>query len=195
MDRYITLGEQEALIRNGVKYTVQRYQGEHENEYLLCAPYGVNYLYENNVLKQQWQENEKGIKSEEFIAYKNGRVDFRQRFEDILEQQDFFRIVNHKKGLRMEIWSAKTGHLMYHGETNEKRQKEGWGIEYNEESGKMVLEGIWCKGELIEVIRLFNEDIMTELKRNGKDSLDPVKRIPIYVGGFCYDEDTETFTR
>ena len=195
MDRYITLGEPEALIRNGVQYTVQRYQGEHENEYLLCAPYGVNYLYENNVLKQQWQENEKGIKSEEFIAYKNGRVDFRQRFEDILEQQDFCRIVNHKKGLRMEIWSAKTGHMMYHGETNEKRQKEGWGIEYNEESGKMVLEGIWCKGELIEVIRLFNEDLMTELKRNGKDSLDPVKRIPLYVGGFRYDEDTETFTR
>ena len=41
----------------------------------------------------------------------------------------------------------------------------------------------------------FYEDTMTELKRNGKDSLDPVKRIPIYVGGFRYDEDTETFTR
>ena len=30
---------------------------------------------------------------------------------------------------------------------------------------------------------------MTELKRNESDSLDPTKRIPIYVGGFLYDED------
>ena len=36
---------------------------------------------------------------------------------------------------------------------------------------------------------------MTELKRNGKDSLNSVKRIPIYVGGFRYDEDTKTFVR
>ena len=195
MDRYTTLGEPETLVKNSVRYTVQRYQGEHENEFLLRSETGDMFLYENNVLKQQWQENEKGVKSDEFIAYKNGRVDFRQRFEDILEQRDFNCIVNHKKGLRMEIWSSKTGHLIYHGGFKEKRQKEGWGIEYDEDSGKVVVEGIWSNGTLKEVIRLFNEDTMTELKRNGKDSLDPVKRIPIYVGGFRYDEDTETFTR
>ena len=66
----------------------------------------VIYLYENNVLKQKWKENKKGMKSDEFIAYKNGRVDFRQRFQDILEQIDSKRTVYHKKGLRMEIWSA-----------------------------------------------------------------------------------------
>ena len=146
-------------------------------------------------MKQKWQENEKGEKSDEFIVYKNGRIYFRQRFQDILEQVNSTRIVNHKKGLRMEIWSAKTGHLKYHGETNENRQRDGWGIEYDEDSGKMVLEGIWSNGTLIEVIRLFNEDTMTELKRNEKDGLDPVKRIPIYVGGFRYDEDTETLFR
>ena len=48
---------------------------------------------------------------------------------------------------------------------------------------------------MIEVIRCFNGDVMTELIRNGSDSLDPVKRIPIYVGGFRYDEDNETFIR
>ena len=45
------------------------------------------------------------------------------------------------------------------------------------------------------MIRLFNGDTMTELERNGKESLDAVKRIYIYVGGFHYDEDTETFAR
>ena len=152
-------------------------------------------MYENNVLKQEWKEDKNGKKSEEFIRYKNGRADFSQRFEYITEQMNSKRFVYHKKGLRMEIWSVKTGHLLYHGEYNERRMKEGWGIEYDEESGNMVVEGIWSKGRLIEVIRCFNGDVMTELKRNGSDSLDPTKRIPIYVGGFRYDEDNETFVR
>ena len=53
----------------------------------------------------------------------------------------------------------------------------------------MVAKGIWNKEKLIEEIRCFNGSVMTELKRNGSDSLDPTKRIPIYVGGFRYDEE------
>ena len=194
-DGYATLGHPESLIRNGTHYIVQRYQGEHRNGFLLRSPAGDVYLFENNVLKQHWRERDNGKKSEVFVRYKNGRVDFRQRFQDILEQVNSIRTVYHKKGLRMEIWSAQTGHLLYHGEYNERRMREGWGIEYDEESGNMALEGIWDKGRLIEVIRCFKGDTMTELKRNGSDSLDPTQRIPIYVGGFRYDEDNETFVR
>ena len=195
MDGYGTLGEPKPLNICGINYTVQRYQGKHKNEFLLRSETGDVYLYENNVLIQEWKEDKNGKKSEEFIRYKNGRVDFIQRFQDILQQVNSKRIVYHKKGLRMEIWSAQTGHLLYHGKYNERRMKEGWGIEYDEEGGNAVLEGIWSKGRLIEVIRCFNGDVMTELKRNGADSLDPTKRIPIYVGGFRYDEDNETFVR
>ena len=95
----------------------------------------------------------------------------------------------------MEIWSAKTGHLIFHGEYNDNRKRLGWGIEYDEESGNVVVKGIWINGELTEVIRCFNGDTMTELRRNGVDSLDPTKRMPIYVGGFRYDEDNGTFIR
>ena len=195
LDKYATVGHTETFIKNGVRYILQRYQGKHRNEFLLRSETGDVYLFENNVLKQHWKEDRSGKKSEEFIRYKNGRVDFSQRFEYILEQMNSKRIVYHKKGLRMEIWSAQTGHLLYHGEYNERRMKEGWGIEYDEESGNMVVEGIWSKGTLIEVIRCFNGDVMTELKRNGAESLDPTKRIPIYIGGFRYDEDNETFFR
>ena len=183
------------MIKNGIPYTIQRYQGKHKNEFTLRSETGDVYLFENNVLKQEWKEDKNGKKSEEFIRYKNGRADFSQRFEYILEQMNSKRFVYHKKGLRMEIWSAKTDRLLYHGEYNDWRMKEGWGIEYDEESGNVVVEGIWKKGRLIEVIRCFNGDTMTELKRNGSDSLDPTKRIPIYVGGFRYDEDNETFIR
>ena len=67
--------------------------------------------------------------------------------------------------------------------------KASWRIEYDVESGNMVADGIWSKGKLIEEIRCFNGGVMTELKRIGSDSLDPMKRIPIYVGGFCYDKN------
>ena len=195
LDGYGTLGHLEPFVKNGIRYTIQRYQGKHKNEFTLRSESGDVYLFENNVLKQEWKEDKNGKKSEEFIRYKNGRADFSQRFQDILKQENSKRIVYHKKGLRMEIWSAQTGHLLYHGEYNEKQTREGWGIEYDEDSGNMVVEGIWSRGRLIEVIRCFNGDTMTELKRNGSDSLDPTKRIPIYVGGFRYDEDNETFVR
>ena len=195
LDGYISLGQHKVVTKNNIQYTVQQYQGKHKNEFVLRSQTGDVFLYENNVLKQKWKENEKGVKSDEFIVYKNGRVDFRQRFEDILDQGDSKRIINHKKGNRMEIWSSKTGELMYHGKFNDNFEKEGWGIEYDEESGDVVCEGMWSKGELIEVIRCFKGDVMTELKRNGSDSLDPVKRIPMYVGGYRYDEDNEVFVR
>ena len=195
LDGYGTRGDPETLVKNGIKYTIQRYQGKHKNEFLLRSEAGEFYLFENNVLLQEWKEDEYGKKLEEFTRYKNGRAYFSQRFEYIEEQMNSKRFVYHKKGLRMEIWSAQTGHLLYHGEYNERRMKEGWGIEYDEESGNVAVEGIWSKGRLKEVIRCFNGDTMTELKRNGSDSLDPTKRIPIYVGGFHYDEDNETFVR
>ena len=191
----MSCGHPEILTRNGIKYTAQRYQGDHKNEFLLRSKKGDVLLYENNVLKQRWKETKKGVKSEEFIAYKNGRVDFRQRFQDIFEQQDYYRITNHKKGPYMDIWSMNTNRLIYHGEYNERYQRAGWGIEYDEESGDIVVEGVWNDGFMIEIIRLFKGDTMTELKRNGSASLDPTKRIPIYVGGFRYDEDNETFVR
>ena len=142
LDGYGTLGHPETLVKNGKLYTVQRYQGKHRNEFTLRSVTGEVYLYENNVLKQEWQEDQNGKKSEWFFRYKNGRVDFCQRFQDILEQMNSIRYVSQKKRMRMEIWSAQTGHLLYHGEYDERRMKEGWGIEYVEESGNVVVEGI-----------------------------------------------------
>ena len=120
LNGYISAGNPEPLTKNGVQYTIQRYQGKHKNEFLLRSQDGDVYLYENNILKQQWKGNHQGKRSEEFLAYKNGRVQFRQRFCDILEQIHKNRITNHKKGPRMEITSANTGNLMYHGEYNER---------------------------------------------------------------------------
>ena len=71
--------------------------------------------------------------------------------------------------------------------------KASWEIEYDVKSGNMVAKGIWSKGKLIKEIRWFNGGVMTELKRNESDSLDSIKRIPIHVGRFRYDEEYAQF--
>ena len=140
-------------------------------------------------MQQEWKEDKKDNKSEEYIRHKHGRAEFSQRFECMVELRNNKCIVYHKKGIEIEICSAKTDHLQYNGKCNERQMKASWGIEYDVESGNMVAEGIWSKGKLIEEIRCFNGGVMTELKRNESDSLDPMKRIPIYMGGFRYDEE------
>ena len=195
LSRYVSLGEPETISKDGAPYTLYRFQGEHCNEIKLRSPDGNVFLYENNVLKQQWVEKEEGEFSGEFTVYVNGRVDFRQQFEDILMKKNFRRIKNHAKELRLEIVSEDTGKLLYHGKFNDRCMKDGWGIEYDKDTGNVKQEGIWSNNKLIEITRLFNGKTMTELKRNGADSLDPQKRIPTYVGEFRYDEVTETFYR
>ena len=140
-------------------------------------------------MQQEWKEDKKENKSEEYIRHKYGRAELSQRFECMVELRNNKCIVYHKKGLEIEICLAKTGHLQYHGKCNERQMKDNWEIEYDVESGNMVAEGIWSKGKLIGEIRCFNGGVMTELKRNESDSLDPMKRIPIYVGRFLYDEE------
>ena len=189
--------DDEPIIKNqnGEAYTIQYFRGKHKNEYVMRTPAGDAILYENGVTKMQWKENNCGLLHDEFVVYKRGRVDFRQSYKDIIEQNDYSRIINHKKGPRLEITDYRTGNYIYHGLFNKNNERDGWGIECDRENGKMVIEGIWSNGALIEIIRLFDGDTMTELMRNGADSLDPVKRVPIYVGGFRYDGDSETFVR
>ena len=153
------------------------------------------YLYKNSILKLHWKENERGVRVGLVTKYRRGQVEYCERFEDIWENKDCHRILNAKKGLRMEIWSAETQKLIFFGQFDSKLRREGWGIEYDEDSGEIKLEGIWSKGTLTEITRLFDGDTMVELKRNGKKSLDPLARIPVYAGGFRYDENTETFAR
>ena len=39
---------------------------------------GVLFPLENNILKQQWQEKEKWVKSEECMIFKTGQADFKR---------------------------------------------------------------------------------------------------------------------
>ena len=141
-----------------------------------------------------YEEDEYGTQVGEFTRFENGRVAFVQSFDDILDNRNFNRIVNHENGERMEIYSHDSDKLIYHGEFNEEREREGWGIQYDEKSGRMLLEGIWKGNKLVEIIRKIEGSIMIEFKQNGNNII-ASNRIPVYVGEFVYDEEKESFIR
>ena len=152
-----------------------------------------------------YEEEADGAQVGEFTRFENGCVAFVQSFDDLLYNRNFNRIVNHENGKRLEIFSHDSGKLIYHGEFNEKREREGWGIQYDAKTGVMLLEGIWkgnnmllegiWKGnKLVEIIRKIEGSIMTEFKRNGDNTI-ASNRTPVYVGEFVYDEEKESFIR
>ena len=194
MDGYVTDGEPKEINVNGSKYKIQCFQRDHEDEYVLKKDRKV-CLFQNGVLKMFYEEEEEdGAQVGEFTRFENGRVAFVQSFDDLLDNRNFNRIVNHENGERLEIYSHDSGKLIYHGEFNEKRERQGWGIQYDEKSGRMLLEGIWKGNKLVEIIRKIEGSIMTEFKHNGNNTI-ASNRIPVYVGEFVYDEEKESFIR
>ena len=178
---------------DGSNYSLQYYQGEHEDDYSLKKD-GRICIFHNGILKMTYEVDEEDSGIGDFTCFENGRVAFVQPFDDILDKHNFNRIVNHCRGERMEIYSYESGKLIYHGEFNEKREREGWGIQYDGRLDRMLLEGIWKGNKLVEIIRKIEGNIMTEFKRNGNNTI-ASNRIPLYVGEFVYDEEKESFIR
>ena len=123
-----------------------------------------------------FEENEDGAQIGDFTYYENGRVAFVQSYDDIWYNRNFNRVINHVNGERMEIVSHDSENLIYHGEFNKYREREGWGIAYDGKSGAMLLEGIWKQNKLVEIIRKIEGATMIEFKRNG-DNFDMVEAI------------------
>ena len=193
LDGYITLGEPRNITIGGSSYSLQCFQGEHEDEYTLKKD-GRVCLFKNGVLKMSYEVDEHDSQIGDFTYFENGCAAFVQSSDDIWDRRHFRRITNHVQGERMEIWSVNTDHLLYHGEFNDRREMEGHGIQYDEQTGAMLLEGIWKEDKLVEILRRIEGNIMTEFKRNGDNTL-AQNRIPVYVGEFKYDESKESFLR
>ena len=193
LDGYITVGEAKKITLGSSSYSLQYYQDDHEDEYVLKKD-GKVCLFRNGVLEMVYEENKDEGPIGDFTRFENGCVAFVQSFDDILDNHNFVRIVNHVNGERLEIYSHESGKLIYHGEFNENREREGRGIQYDGKTGAMMLEGVWKRNKLVEIIRKIEGSIMMEFKRNGNNTV-VSNRIPVYVGEFVYDEEKESFIR
>ena len=192
LDGYITLRNPKTFNNNGVEYSLQYYQKKHKNEYVIKSKKGDCCLYKNGLLKMIWKEDDDGNRMGEFVSFDKGRISFIQNFANLLNGNEWIRIINDKRGECMEIW--KEDKVVYRGEFNDLHEREGIGIMFDASTSKELLEGVFKNNELVGILKIFEGDEMIELYDNG-NSMDVSKQIPIYIGGYVLDENDGEYKR
>ena len=165
------------------EYEIQKYQGEHQNEYLISEMKngkveGHCELFENGILTLSWMMKD-GQRVGRITVYDGGKALFTERWKSILGGDDR-KIENSKEGLKLVI-RDKNKTMIYQGEFDEELNRHGKGVEYDE-NGQLKYEGYWDKDELIRIGKEFKGDKMIEFDE--LSGIDVLSQIPFYVGGY-----------
>ena len=166
------------------EYEIQKYQGEHKNEYLISEMKdgkveGRCELFENGILRLSWMMKD-GQRIGRISEYEKGKALFKEGWNSVLGEGDHRMIENSKEELKLVI-RDRNNTMIYQGEFDEELNRYGKGIEYDE-NGKLKYEGYWKRDELMRIVREFKEDEMIEYE--DCDNVDVLNRIPLYIGGY-----------
>ena len=229
-DAYIRKYNLDGYIANGkpvVKkylekyYSIQKFQGEHEGEYTVMevdengVENGKAQLFKRGVLQLSWMMKS-GMREGELTVYRKGVVDRVLRWDDLYDvdqHRDNYclkAVVNAENGKELlEEMIVGSGVVVYRGEFNSKtHEREGFGIEYDKESGVEKRSGYYRNDELVHLCQEFEEVVneedgssstmeMTEYS-GGKDENnvdDCLDYCPIYIGGYAFDAKRFRFIR
>ena len=184
-------GSPKPITRFGQHFDVQYYKGEHEDEYTLINEKEIRH-YENGILLGIWKVTDGEI-SGSFEVFEGGCALYRQDW-DSRENASCVRTVNKKSVCVKEIVDKDTGTTIYRGGLDKDGKRIGRGFEFDRQTGAPVLEGEWINDSLVRIIRSFEGDTMTEFMDIG-NSTDVYSQVPIYVGGYEYNDYHCTCTR
>lgn len=200
------------------EYSIQKYQGEHSDEYVVMevengTPNGLAQLFKRGLIQLSWRMVE-GNREGLVRVYKNGKVSHEIAWETLDESFNldvFHEIINDRSGQRLMVEKmAASGTIVYKGGYDPlTMSKEGYGIEYDEESGVEKSTGFYRNNILIHLYQSFikeeEEDVddekgkMKMIEYDGNESINNVDNVlnlhPIYVGGYRYDEKKNKFVR
>ena len=219
---FIQIGGDKSVDYEGRKYSICKYQGKHEDEFVVKEmkdgkPNGQVQLFRDNVLQQSWTEKD-GKEEGNLTIYKDGiaqyilrwcdlkQVTTRNAYDNTDDKYDnvyMHMVVNNKNGCRrLEIRSVRNDVVVYRGEYNDSLECEGLGIAYDEESGVEKWCGYYKNGKLACMYQRFEKEedddngdmrmieyVVLEKEENQDN------RIPIYIGGYVFDEKTNRFYR
>ena len=156
MDGYITERSERRMV-NGEDAEITTYQGEHCDEYLVReVKSGRCSLFHKGILQLSWKEVE-GVRIGGFTLYDNGKA---LRSEDWtgLDETERRSIENCKSGLGLMV---KGNDVVYRGSFDNMKsmKREGRGMEFDEESGRVLRCGVWENDELFQITQeLESED-------------------------------------
>ena len=102
-------------------------------------------------------------------------------------------------GMKMVIRRGEQNRVVYRGDYDyeESMKREGEGYAYDEESGRVLIHGVWKNDELFQILQEFeNESEMVEYEViEGEENMSLLNRHPIYTGGYMFDESVGKYVR
>ena len=183
----------------GREFEVTTFQGEHCDEYVVKdKKSGECCLYRKGVLELSWRE-ENGRKAGGFTVYEKGKVLRKENWLSLLGDEERRYIENNVKGIRMIIRRGEENQVVYRGgfDNEESMKREGEGYAYDEESGRVLVHGVWRNDELFQILQEFeseNEMIEYEVIK-GEENVSVLNRRPVYEGGYTYNELSDKYVR
>ena len=196
---YVSSGSQRVEI-NGSSFELTSFQGEHKEEYVMKEVKGEGepvqvQLFDKGLLKMSWSTVD-GVRTGPFTLYENGVVKSRMDWKEIEKEDYVCSFENRRRGVRMILTDVLTEHVVYRGQFDEDMGRSGYGYEYDEETGRVLLYGLFKKNALYHLLKQFEEERMIEYAEDNSENVVCVfNRRPIYVGGYCYDEVSEQYLR
>ena len=193
------------------QYSIQKYQKPHHQEYLVVElqngiPNGLTQLFNKGVLQLSWRMNN-GNREGCLTIYEDGIVSRVVTWENLYKSVDsgkIYEVVNDMSGFVFMVERlVETGVIVYKGGyNNNTMEREGYGVEYDEESGVEKLVGYYHKNMLVHIYQSFEKDkngmlVMTEFYGDERvDNVDNVLNLAtVYVGGYRFDEKTNKYVR
>lgn len=193
MDGYLTKGKAIQKSYGEKEYEIERYQGEHANEYCVYEMKdgirdGTAELFDDGMVKMRW-EMKNGVRDGKYVLYDKGMVIREGRWNDVGKEEE--RVVeNRRSGLMMVV--RVNGIVDYEGGFNSLMQRDGMGFAY--ENGVLRRYGRWKEDEMVEVKQRFVSSTEMIEYANGSTS-DLLTHRPVYVGGYQLDEQTGEMKR
>ena len=193
MTGYLTRGQTLKKSYGGKDYEIERYQGEHENEYGVFEVKdgvrdGTAELFDDGMVKMRWTMKN-GVRDGSYVLFDKGVVTGEGKWEDVGKNEE--RVIeNRRSGMTMVIHFNNA--IIYEGGFNESMQREGFGFEY--EKGVLKRSGEWKDDELISLTQRFLND--SEMIEYGSGSTyDLLSHRPVYIGGYCMDDQSGRILR
>ena len=182
----------------GREFEVTTFQGEHCDEYVVKdKKSGECRLYRKGVLELSWRE-ENGHRAGGFTVYEKGKALGKENWLSLLSGEERRYIENNVKEVGMIIRRGEENRVVYRGgfDNEESMKREGEGYAYDEESGRVLVHGVWKNDELFQILQEFeDENDMIEYEVIGEENVSVLNRRPVYEGGYTYNELSDKYVR
>lgn len=171
-------------------YKIVTYQQEHKDEYTIYEmrddkENGLAQHFDRGVIRYSW-EIKSGRRCGYVTVYEKGKAHHRFHWHE-LEEEEYRVLENCKAGLRMTI-RDKTGAIRFYGMCDDALRKNGYGVEYDVETGRPLFCGVFRDDIQTHVFQEFHDDTMTEYQIGEISNLPLLKRVPVYIGGYTFTE-------